>query len=324
MADNLTETQKIQNALTQKRQEIGQRFADLPKTETNLRANLFGGDPALETLRSQESDKVKELFEHDKAVAAQYQTPPEPGMVLDPYIRELQLTNRYRGTMEDLTGVRKKISTRQDIVGDMVDKAMKVFLAGLDALKYEATGLEGDLTRRRQQMSDVLDVLGKTGGAVPSDITTDLGLPAGLSFPSGGTGGTAGERDRIRALAALRQDVQRGVPFYELMPRYGKGPGKDGLEEFEIRNEYNAGPLPKKLNPKTKKPYGSAKETSAQIQGGGGYKTPAKRSTEFQAEVNEAQALVNELRRNFTPENQVQQAINDILKRSPDLKGYIK
>lgn len=217
----LKKSEQIQNALTEKRQEIGQRIADLPSTEANVRENLVGSDPALSTLRSQETDKVKELFEHDKAVAAQYTTPPEPGMVLDPYIRELQLTNRYRGTMEDLAGIRQNISTRQDILGSMVEKAMKVFEKAIDAMKFEYTGLEGDLGR-----------------------ALDAEKPKG--------GGTSGERAKAAAMAALERDVQRGVPFYELYPRYG-----DILEEYEIREVYNAGPLAGK--------YGPAKETSGQL-----------------------------------------------------------
>lgn len=70
------------------------------------------------------------------------------------------------------------------------------------------------------------------------------------SLASGGN--TATERASSKASAALKAEVAKGTPFYDLYPRYASE-----LPEYEIRNAYNSGPLAKK--------YGPAKETSAQL-----------------------------------------------------------
>lgn len=173
--EDLTPQQRAQNLITQNRQNTGQRSADLVSTEANLRADIFGKDPQLENLRSQEAAKVRQLYEHDKNVAAQYQTPPEQGQILDPYIRELQLSNRYAGTMETLTGIRAGKEKRKDILGDVLKNTMNIFNALMEDQKEERAD-------KRQQMMDALSILKVTGGEIPADFLDELGLPAGLSF----------------------------------------------------------------------------------------------------------------------------------------------
>ena len=140
-----TTIQALQEALAKKRQEIGQRYASIPQTESNLRASLFGQDQTLGTLRGQEETKLKELFQHDKNVAAQYQTPPEQGQVLDPYIRETQLSQRYGGTMQDLAGIRSNISQRRDVLGDAMAKSMQMLEMGIRAAELERNALKDEL-----------------------------------------------------------------------------------------------------------------------------------------------------------------------------------
>ena len=67
------------------------------------------------------------------------------------------------------------------------------------------------------------------------------------------TTGTASERAPNDALAAMQADVKAGVTFTELYARY-----HNQLQEYQIRNAYNAGPMAKQ--------WGPAKETSAQLQ----------------------------------------------------------
>jgi hypothetical protein len=55
-----------------------------------------------------------------------------------------------------------------------------------------------------------------------------------------------------QALSALQKDINAGVPFYELYPRY-----KDVIPEYQIRQTYNAGPMAKI--------YGGATESSANL-----------------------------------------------------------
>lgn len=163
-------TEDYQAAIAKNRQDIGQRFADIPNVESRMRESLFGGDQVLGTLRGQESDKIKELFDHDKSVAAQYQTPPAAGQILDPYIRETQLTNRYRGTMEDLTGIRSNIATRRDVLGSALEKGMKMLMYGLEAAKFEHTSLQDELTN--QMKLDEMKQRNSERGAGQADKTS--------------------------------------------------------------------------------------------------------------------------------------------------------
>ncbi len=138
----------LMTLMGQKRQEIGQRYADLPNTEAKVRESIFGNDPVQNNLNSQEKTKIDELFSHDQAVSNQYKSAPEPGQILDPYIRELQLTNRYRGTAGDLTDIRQKKEQRKDVLGDALEKALKMLNYGLEAGKLELSGLQDEFDNK--------------------------------------------------------------------------------------------------------------------------------------------------------------------------------
>lgn len=87
------------------------------------------------------------------------------------------------------------------------------------------------------------------------------------------TSGTAGERKLNDALSALKRDVQSGVTFTELYSRYG-----GQLEEYQIRDAYNAGPMAKQ--------WGPAKESSSQL------KNLDTAANLTQANINKAKQLV--------------------------------
>lgn len=73
------------------------------------------------------------------------------------------------------------------------------------------------------------------------------------SLAKSGSGGSVTERATQASLDRLRADVQAGVPYYELGPRY-----QSELPLSQIRQEYNNGPMAKQ--------YGAATETAAQEQ----------------------------------------------------------
>lgn len=110
---------------------------------------MFGNDSAMNNLNSQEKSKIDELFSHDQNVATQYQQNPQlstspSGRVLDPYARELALSNRYKGTAGDLTSIRQGQQTRRDVIGDSLANALKLAQAALDHKKYELEQLQKD------------------------------------------------------------------------------------------------------------------------------------------------------------------------------------
>lgn len=117
--------------------------------ESSLRESMFGNDSTMNNLNSQEKSKIDELFSHDQNVAQQYQQNPQlstspSGRVLDPYARELALSNRYKGTAGDLTTIRQGQQTRRDVIGDSLANALKLAQAALDHKKYELEQLQKD------------------------------------------------------------------------------------------------------------------------------------------------------------------------------------
>lgn len=149
------DTNAILEQMRTKRAEIGQRYADAPKTAADLRASLFGEDKTLSSLRENEAAKIKELYEHDKAIASNY-VPQTPGFIEDPGAKARfgsEVLARQGGELAD---IQKGIANRRDVLGDALTKGMEIFTAGLDAMKWEYGGMrdERDFLLQLQELAE--------------------------------------------------------------------------------------------------------------------------------------------------------------------------
>lgn len=225
----LTTMQQIQNALAQKRTEIGQRYASLPQTEANLRASLYGGDQTLGSLRENEAAKIKELYNHDQQVASTYQ-PTSPGFIEDPASKAKYGSMILGNTGGELADIQKGIANRRDVLGDALEKGMKMAMYGLEALKQEYGGLESerDFMQKQKEHEDEI----------------------ALRREEMSNGSTSTERALNEAKSRIQREAQQGVTFDELYMRY-----IDEVPESIIREIYNTVNYYKK----------PAKETSADL-----------------------------------------------------------
>lgn len=134
----------------QKRQEIGQRYAELPNIEQKTRESLFGNDQVLKGLQGNETSKIQELYGHDKVLADRYANPESEGYLADPYAREKARAMRFQGTAGELSDVQNQIQTRRDVIGDALERAMKLINYGLEAKKLEMEGLKDEFDKKMQ------------------------------------------------------------------------------------------------------------------------------------------------------------------------------
>ena len=131
----------------EKRQQIGQRYADLPKIEDNIRSSLFGGDQTLSSLRGNESAKVKELYEFDKGLAVAQQSGPA-GFIDDPASAAKYGSVQLQNRAGELSDIQRGIANRRDVLGDALEKALKMMNYGLEAAKLEYAGMQDELDNK--------------------------------------------------------------------------------------------------------------------------------------------------------------------------------
>ena len=230
----------INRQLTQKREDLGQRIAKMPEMESNLRESMFGNDAVTNTLNTQERSKIDELFSHDQTVAAQYQTPPQQGQILDPYIRELQLTNRYRGTAGDLTKIRQGQQTRRDVIGDSLQNALKLAQQSLEMKKMELDSLERDRDFAWDVYKEKNKKTGGSGGGQGVSqalFNSILGLQekvqAAAPAKEGKTVqriGQQGAGGKVQTKASLMSQIQKQNPGKQLRYTFNK----DGTISYSV------------------------------------------------------------------------------------------
>lgn len=314
---------EISKLISEKSTALGQRYAELPKLESGLRDSMFGNDAVMGNLNTQEKTKIDELFSHDQNVANQYQQNPglsssPSGRVLDPYARELALSNRYKGTANDLTEIRQKRDTRRDVIGDSLANALKLATQSLEMKKLELDQLQKD----RDFAWDVYKEKNKGSGGqgnVSALFDAIMGLKQRQKESAPSASGTAKDS---RELSTIRKKYGQ--------VNYTKN--KDGSYSWAVPGklvtaEEGDPDTINKLAAASIAKGGSTSDVAALLQLLGesdNYLSPSKRSTDFQAKLNEAQSGIDSLRRSYASEEEVQAKIEQIVQRAPELSGYIK
>ena len=231
------------NLTDQEAQARGERIAESPNLYSGavsevekFATKLQAGSPIPE-LKGESEAKMRELFEFDKQLEGSYDPLKAKreamygGEVvqhpLDVYMPASRAITTGAGGVSDLFSA---IGKYQSLEGTALTSALNTIMNFIDMEvknKQRKEDRAWDIYKFEREMK--------------------------LKEKEAG-GGTATERAESKYIEALRRDVARGVPFYELIPRY-----KDLLPEFQIREEYNKGPLAAKEGP--------AKESSGQLAG---------------------------------------------------------
>lgn len=139
----------LMQLMTQKRQDIGQRFAPEARMahEDKIRGMLFGGDQTLSSLRGNEAGKVKELYEFDKGLAVAQQSGPA-GFIDDPASAAKYGSVQLQNRAGELSDIQRGIANRRDVLGDALEKALKMMNYGLEAAKLEYAGMQDELDNK--------------------------------------------------------------------------------------------------------------------------------------------------------------------------------
>jgi hypothetical protein len=282
-------------------QAKGQRFADSPQTYTGavsevekFATKLQEGSPVSGLKESSES-KMKELFDFDRQLESGYdplKTQRESiygGDVvqhpMDTYMPASRSVGEGAGYVSDLFSA---IGQYKSLEGEQLNSALSTLMNFIDMQ-----------VKNKQRAEDRAWDIYK--------FEKEMGLKSR---------GTTEERATSESLAALKRDVERGVPFYELYPRY-----KDtGLEEWQIREEYNKGPLAAKEGP-AKEPSGElrgvaepSKLSQSEIEAGlTGYETTAERNQKL-AEYEYQKTDITEQIKTAKNEGYTRKQIEDYIK----------
>lgn len=138
----------LMKLMAEKRTDIGTRYAEMPNIEAKTRESLFGNDPVLNNLRTNETSKIQELYSHDKVLADQYANPQSQSYMADPYSREKARAIHFGKTAGELSDIQGNTSKRQDVLGNALEKAMKLLNYGLEASKLEYSGMQDEFDNK--------------------------------------------------------------------------------------------------------------------------------------------------------------------------------
>jgi hypothetical protein len=243
MAEPMSRATELQKLLSQNRQDLGQRVADIPKTEDNLRAGLFENDQTLNSLRQNQQAKILEMYQHDKTLAQQYANPESNLYLKDPYQRELARSTQFQGTAGELGSINNLIQSRRDVLGDTLDKAMKLAQYGVQAKQLENQLMQQEFENEMKMQS--------SGGELDSLLSLPelqaLNLPYGTTkrqaaqlglTPSSIGKMSATEQTKLNAWQATGSVLDRIEQAYQTNPNIsGTIPG---LETTAAKGQFGS------------------------------------------------------------------------------------
>lgn len=134
---------------------LGSNYADYqtavegaPQFEADTRATVFGQDQGVKDLMGGFSDKVMELYNYDKNKASAYSAPVNvqgTNYVANPMIAESATQTGFNQIAREKENAWQLYETRKNLLGSVVDKALKLYEAKLEGKKVGLAAAERDL-----------------------------------------------------------------------------------------------------------------------------------------------------------------------------------
>jgi hypothetical protein len=270
---NNMDVDKLQQLMSESNANITKGVADLPNVENTARTQLYGSDPTLDSLRAGEAGKLAQLYEHDKQLAQKYQsgtfgfpdptnqTAPSGGVdntglsqdqinnpalgfkgILNPYSAEVDRATRSQNTANELGTLQQQEAKRRDVLGNTLDKVMKLAQSHIDLEKFKHESLTQQLQMAMQErstgLSALLSVLSKAGGTISPAMAQKYGVPdlAGMHIPGELELKNADRASSSegKAIARATADAKKGTTFTDMYNRYA-----GELPASQIREIYN-------------------------------------------------------------------------------------
>lgn len=152
----------IQDQATQA-EGVKQAALNAPTFENQFGTTLREQDKTLSGAIGAYSDKVAELFAHDKYVADNWSTPTTPasitptGFMEDPYAKAKASANLYAQKGSEVASSLKLLETRKAVLGDLVDKAMKMYDSAVKGKQLDLQAKESEFANSLALYKQVKD-----------------------------------------------------------------------------------------------------------------------------------------------------------------------
>jgi hypothetical protein len=144
---------QLQSQLAAVREQYGQRVAEYPQYYENLRQQTYGQDQILPKLRQTKDDAIMQLWDVDKRLADRYANPESEMFIRDPYQREKIAAGQHQSTLGLVSGATRLEEQRTSVLEDALERGVKIYELGLNALEREHSMLNTELDNLLRKMS---------------------------------------------------------------------------------------------------------------------------------------------------------------------------
>lgn len=209
------------------------------QTATNYNSAASLLPSALKNAIEQKLNYNKDIIDAQSKAEANYFAAPAQARaqyqdIFNPFDREALVAQSVANAYAPYQSLTDILGQRQGNISDIVN-------AGVGAFNSQVSAEQGAASIAQNNLQNLMAKAQNLASA--KEWQYQAGLPAGY--------GSSSSIAEAQALAALQKDIQSGMTYHDLLARYG-----GTLNEFQIRQAYNNGPLAKR--------FGPAKETPTQ------------------------------------------------------------
>lgn len=114
--------QKIQQLISQNRQDLTQRMAQMP---SNIAPPNFAKDDQIVARQREKEQKIMEMYEHDRRLADTYANPQNEMYLEDPYAREKARSMQSQASAAEILNINRAMQEREATLTADYERAMK-------------------------------------------------------------------------------------------------------------------------------------------------------------------------------------------------------
>jgi hypothetical protein len=136
-----------ENRIQSLTQAVSSGTSGLPGITDALRTQLYQREKTLPGLEKQNESKIQELYAADKNMAQTYGNPNSNMYIENPMQRQAIVSGQKTDIRGELGNILNLIQSRQQTMGNAIDKGMELYKMGLEAQKLELDQAEKTWSR---------------------------------------------------------------------------------------------------------------------------------------------------------------------------------
>lgn len=164
----------LQDRITNLQSQVTSQIQGAPAVQEQVGEQMLATEGSIQPLAEDRGKLIERLFSADKELAGRYATPESEFYIENPMAREAAVSGAENKIWGAVSALNTQIGARKQVLGDAIDRGMRIYQAGLTAKQFELDNLykqlelndrAADRAEKKRQFEEELKLKQLTAGA---------------------------------------------------------------------------------------------------------------------------------------------------------------